>query len=155
VLTLELSQSAPLSDSGLQIDFPTGWTVRSQGPTTLIEEHDHACDRHDGYCVVSDIRSADFMAAMGLPEDATNQDLLELNRGFFGWEELSEPQEGTVFGVPALGLRYADDGVWGYIWTGLFEGGAFLINVSSASAEALDKILPTFEAMLASVTPIE
>jgi hypothetical protein len=149
--TLELTQTTPLGASGYSIDYPAGWTARTQEPTTYIEEQAGACERQDGFCVVHDLRSLDFMRAMGLPENASTEEMLALNREFFNWEELSEPAETELFGAPAVGLRYHDDNVWGYIWTGLADEGAFLINVAAPSEAGLDEILPTFEAMLESI----
>lgn len=149
----DLPQTTPLTDSGFQISYPAGWVVRTNGSTTLIEEHANACDRHDGICVVHDHLSIATLLEMGLPQQANLDAMLVLNRHFFTWKELAEPEETEVFGVPALGVRYYDDGVYGYILMGYVNDEGFLLNVSAPSEEGLDEILPTFTAMRASITP--
>src|SRR5690606_27423400 len=91
---LPLDQTTPLGDSGFQIDYPAGWTVRTQGPTTMIEANAGACELHNGYCIAHDQRILAYMQSLGLPENPTAEDLLALNRTFFYWEELSEPETG-------------------------------------------------------------
>lgn len=146
-----LGQTTPLTDSGFTIDYPAGWLARANGSATLIEEHPNACDLRDGICVVHDHLNMATLSAMGLPQQANLQAMLVLNRHFFAWKELTEPEETEVFGVPALGLRYYDDGVHGYILMGYVNDEGFLLNISAPSAAALDEILPTFAAMRASI----
>jgi hypothetical protein len=149
----DLPESASLTDSGFKISYPAGWVVRSNGSTTLIEEHANACDLHDGVCVVHDHLSMAALAEMGLPEQANLQAMLVLNRHFFTWKELTEPEETQVFGAPALGLHYYDDGVYGYILMGYVNNEGFLLNIAAPTEEGLEQILPTFTAMRASITP--
>jgi hypothetical protein len=148
-----LAQTTSLTDSGYKISYPVGWVVRTNGSTTLLEEHANACDLHDGLCVVHDHLSMAALSAMGLPEQANLQAMLVLNRHFFTWKELAEPEETQVFGVPALGLRYYDEGVYGYILMGYVNNEGFLLNVSAPTEAGLDQILPTFTAMRASISP--
>jgi hypothetical protein len=146
-----LAESTPLSDSGFKISYPAGWVVRTNGSTTLIEEHANACDLHDGVCVVHDHLSMAALSTMGLPEQANLQAMLMLNRRFFSWKELAEPEETQVFGVPALGLPYSDNGVYGYILMGYVNNEGFLLNISAPTEAGLAQILPTFTAMRASI----
>jgi hypothetical protein len=118
----------------------------------LIEEHASACDLHDGVCVVHDHLSIAMLSQMGLPEPVSLQGMLALNRRYFTWKELAEPEETEVFGVPALGVRYYDDGVYGYILMGFLEYSGFLLNIAAPTEAELDEILPTFAAMRASIT---
>jgi hypothetical protein len=148
-----LAETTLLTDSGFKISYPAGWVVRTNGSTTLIEEQANACDLHDAVCVVHDHLSMAALSAMGLPEQANLEAMLVLNRHFFTWKELAEPEETQVFGVPALGLRYYDDGVYGYILMGYVNNEGFLLNVSAPTEAGLDQILPTFMAMRASITP--
>lgn len=147
-----LPETTPLTDSGFTMSYPAGWVARANGSATLIEEHANACDRHDGVCVVHDHLSMATLTAMGLPQQANLQAMLVLNRHFFTWKELTEPEETEVFGAPALGLQYYDDGVYGYILMGYVNEEGFLLNISAPTEEGLEQILPTFEAMRASIT---
>lgn len=146
-----LPETTPLTDSGFTISYPAGWVVRTNGSTTMIEEHENACDLHDGVCVVHDHLSIAMLSEMGLPEPVSLRGMLELNRRFFTWKELAEPEETQVFGVPALGVRYYDDGVHGYILMGFLESEGFLLNIAAPTESALDEILPIFTAMRASI----
>lgn len=148
-----LAQSTSLTDSGFKISYPAGWIVRANGSTTIIEEHANACDLRDGICVVHDHLGLAALSEMGLPEQANLEAMLMLNRRFFSWKELTEPEETQVFGVPALGLRYYDDGVYGYILMGYVNNEGFLLNISVPTEAGLEQILPTFTAMRASIAP--
>ena len=147
-----LAETTPLTDSGFTMSYPAGWLARANGSATLIEEHPNACDLHDGVCVVHDHLSMAVLTEMGLPQQANLEAMLVLNRHFFTWKELTEPEETQVFGVPALGLSYYDDGVYGYILMGYVNDEGFLLNISAPTEAALNQILPTFAAMRASVT---
>lgn len=146
-----LSQSTPLTNSGFTISYPEGWVVRTNGSTTLIEEHVNACELHDGICVVHDHLSLAMLFEMGLPQQANLQAMLVLNRAYFTWKELAKPEETEVFGVPALGVRYYDDGVYGYILMGYVNNEGFLLNIAAPTEAELDQILPTFTAMRQSI----
>jgi hypothetical protein len=146
-----LPETTPLTDSGFKISYPAGWVVRTNGSTTLIEEHANACDLHDGVCVVHDHLGMAALAAMGLPEQANLEAMLMLNRRFFTWKELGEPEDTEAFGAPALGLYYADDGVYGYILMGYVNNEGFLLNIAAPTDAGLVEILPTFTAMRASI----
>jgi hypothetical protein len=147
-----LAETARLTDSGFKISYPAGWVVRANGSTTLIEEHANACDLHDGVCVVHDHLNMATLSAMGLPEQRNLEAMLVLNRHFFTWKELAEPEETQVFGVPALGLHYYDE-IYGYILMGYVNDEGFLLNLSAPTEAELDQILPTFTAMRASIVP--
>jgi hypothetical protein len=149
---LDLGQSVTLGDFGFEMEMPAAWTARVQDSATLIEASPGACDSRTDDCITHDYRSLDFMRAMGLPEDAAVEDLMALNRDFFSWEELSEPEPAELFGEPALGIRYFDE-VYGYLYTGLRGDQAFLLGVASPTAEGLDAILPTFRAMIDTIRP--
>jgi hypothetical protein len=146
-----LAQTTALTDSGFKISYPAGWAVRTNGSTTLLEQHANACDLHDGACVVHDHLSMAALSVMGLPQQANLQAMLVLNRHFFTWKELSEPEETQVFGVPALGLHYYDDGVYGYMLMGYVNNEGFLLNISAPTEAGLSELLPTFTAMRASI----
>lgn len=153
--TPALPETTSLTDSGFKISYPEGWTVRTNGSSTLIEQRANSCDVNNGACVVHDHLSMAALSEMGLPVQANLQAMLVLNRNYFTWKELTEPEETQVFGVPALGLRYYDDGVHGYILMGYVNNEGFLLNISAPSAKELDEVLPIFTAMRASITPDE
>jgi hypothetical protein len=107
----------------------------------------------EGYQIRHDHRDAAFMASIGLGEESTVQDLVELNKGFFEWQEPVEVSETTAFGAPALFARTCDDEGMGYSVMGFVNDEAFLLSLGAPSEEALDAFFPTFERMLASVAP--
>jgi hypothetical protein len=150
-----LSQTTALGRFGFLISYPEGWVVETYGVTTMIQPTAGTCDRKDGPCIVHDFRDAETMMAMGLPESPVAADVVELNRKFFDWEELSEPEASAAFGSEALGMRYSDDGVFGYILTGVLDKDIWMLNVSAPSEEALEELMPTFEAMLETIQPVE
>jgi len=149
-----LTQTAPLTTTGFKIGYPAGWVTRNNGgSTTFIEERANTCDNHDGVCVVHDHLSMDALTGMGLTKPGDLQALLDLNRHFFSWKELGDPEKTQLFGAPALGLRYFDDGVYGYIVMGFVNNEGFILNISAPTQAGLDQVLPTFTEMRASIAP--
>src|SRR5687768_16805649 len=81
-----LAQTTSLTDSGFKISYPAGWVVRTNGSTTLIEEHANSCDLNNGVCVVHDHMSMAALSEMGLPVQANLDAMLVLNRHYFTWK---------------------------------------------------------------------
>lgn len=159
----ELGESYEFAGFGFSIAIPAGWHADTRGTVTMINEleSDHATAFRDepppleGYQIGLDHRNAAFMAGIGLGEDPTLQDLFELNKEFFEWQEPVEVSESEVFGVPALAAKAFDGEDWGYTLMGFVNDEAFLLGYGAPSEEALDGFLPTWEQMVASIVPTE
>ena len=94
-----------------------------------------------------------FMQELGLPENPTLDDLLELNRGFFEWDESLEVTELEIFDVPAYSVETGDGSSWGVNLMGIRGDEAFLFGFGAPSEEARAAFLPTWDRMLQSITP--
>ena len=93
------------------------------------------------------------MASIGLDEEPTLQDLFELNKNVFEWQEPIEVSETEVFGVSALAARGCETDFCGYSLMGFVNDEAFLLFTGADTEEKLDAFLPTFEQMVASIAP--
>ncbi len=161
---LALTQTHEIAGLGFSIDYPAGWFADSQAPATLISQlevdHEQAFSDSDspqvGIVIAFDHRDIDFMRSIGLPADATMTDLVQLNAGFFEWQEPFEVVDTEVFGVPAASVRTVDDNGFSTVTLQGFIGEEmFLLSiVAPPPGEVLDDFLPTWEAMLASIEPI-
>ena len=156
-----LGDSYIIDDFGFSIAIPAGWHADTREPITIINEleSDHSTafqgqpPQREGYEISLDHRDASFMAGLGLGEDPSLQDLLELNKGFFNWQEPIEVSETEAFGAPALAVKAFDGEDWGYGLMGFVNDETFLLSLGAPSEEALDAFLPTFEQMVASIAP--
>jgi hypothetical protein len=159
----ELTETHVLSNFEYSLDYPSGWLADSRAPVTFIseleEDHEQALRDADfnvqGYQVIFDYRGMPFMQSIGLPVSPTLDDLLELNQGFFGWQEPIDTSELEVFGVPAYSVETYDGSTWGVSVMGLREGEAFLLGFAASSEEARDAFMPTWDRMLQSISPSE
>jgi hypothetical protein len=157
----ELDETYVIPGFGFSMAIPAGWHADTRGEVTLINEleSDHATafredpPPREGYQISLDHRDAAFMAGIGLGDDATLQDLLDLNKDFFDWQEPLEVSESEAFGVPALAARHFDGEEWGYAVMGFVNEEAFLLGFGAPSEEALDAFLPTWQQMVASIAP--
>ncbi len=109
----------------------------------------------EGYQVSFDHRDMPFMQGLGLPDNPTLDDLLELNRGFFDWPDSIEVTELEIFGVPAYGVETYDGSTWGVNLMGIRGDEAFLFGFSAPSEEARAAFMATWDRMLQSISPAE
>ncbi len=117
----ELTETHVFSGFEFSVDYPAGWLADTNAPTSIIseleEDHELSLLEEDfdaqGYGISFDHRDIPFMQELGLPDNPTLDDLLELNRGFFEWEESIEVTELEIFGVPAYGVETDDGSDWG------------------------------------------
>ena len=159
----ELSETQVLQGFGHSIDYPAGWLADTQVPVTviseLVEDHQKALRQDDfdgkGYQIIFDHRDMAFMEGIGLPQDPTLDDLLDLNKEFFEWQEPIEVTEQELFGVPTYGIETQDGSSWGISLMGIRDGEAFLLTLGAASEEARDAFRSTWERMLESISPTE
>lgn len=159
----ELTETHVLHNFEYSVDYPSGWLADTRAPVTLISEleEDHQLALQDadfdvqGYQVNFDYRGMPFMQSLGLPESATLDDLLELNRDFFGWQQPIEASETEVFGVPAYTVETHAGSTWGVSMMGIRKGEVFLLGFLASTEEARDAFIPTWDLMLQSISPAE
>jgi hypothetical protein len=161
---LALTETHEISDFGFTIDYPAGWFAASRKPNTVISQlgvdFQRVITDNDelpttGITITHDHRGTAFMRSIGLPADASIEDLVQVNAGFFEWQEPFEISETEIFGMPAVSVRAVDGkGDSGVALQGFIGEEVFLLTVVAPSDEALDAFLPTWEAMLASIRPV-
>lgn len=159
----ELTETHVVSDFEFSINYPSGWLADTRVPVTIIseleEDHEQALRQADftvqGYQVTLDHRGIPFMQSIGLPESPTLDDLLELNRGFFDWQDSIEVTELEIFGVPAYSVETSDDSIWGVALMGIRGDEAFLFGFGAPSEAAKEAFMPTWDLMLQSITLTE
>ena len=157
----ELTETHVFSGFGFSVDYPAGWLTDTNAPASIISEleadHEIGIQETDydlqGYQISFDHRDMPFMQDLGLPENPALDDLLELNRGFFEWDESIEVTEVEIFGVPAYRVETDDGSDWGVSLMGIRGDEAFLFGFGAPSEEARAAFMPTWDRMLQSTTP--
>jgi hypothetical protein len=158
---LKLSETYTFPSFGFSIDYPAGWSVETRDTVTIISELESDLQNAfqedpppiEGFSLSLDQRSLSFMRGLGLPEEATLEDLLDLNQGFFDWQEPLDIVETEAFGAPALSIMTSDGEVSRNTLMGYAGDRAFLLQFSAPSDQALTDIAPTWNQMLASIQP--
>ena len=159
----ESSNTHVFAGFGYSIDYPDGWLADTRGAVTTISElrKDHRRAFRGGGFDLAGIsislehRDINFMEGIGLPENATIDDLLELNTNEFDWQ-VSDVSETEIFGVPALRVELGDDSTDVRImYMGFIEDEAFLFGVGAPSQDALDDFRPAWEAMLDTIQQVD
>ena len=155
----DLTETLQFTDFGFSIDYPAGWFTVTEPPVYIISqfESDATTDVStvEGVKVTLDHRSLSFMQGIGLPVEATIDDLIDLNIGFFNWE-MVESEDVQLFGVDARRTLFNDpfgNVLWAY--QGFINDGIFLFELAVPSEDALNDFLPTWEAMLDSIQPLD
>lgn len=93
---------------GYSIDYPEGWTARTQGCYTAFTELEidnprafSGSSSYEGFAVGFEHRTRDFLENLGLEEEATLAQLLAFNSSFFDWDT-RDLEEITLFSEPAI-----------------------------------------------------
>ena len=156
----QLTETYALTEFGFTIDYPAGWHTRRDGPTTIICESEEDVRRLQidnaavsGYCILHEHRGMSFMHSIGLPVDATIEDLFQFNLDFFGYQD-PQVTKTTLFGAPAIQVITVDDTGPTLEVTGFLAEEAFLLSLQAPTTDALDTFLPTWAAIVASIAPI-
>jgi hypothetical protein len=160
---LELSETYTFPGFGFTIDYPAGWSVETQGTVTIISELESDLKKAfqedappiEGFSLSLDQRTLSFMRGLGLPEEPTLEDLLDLNQGFFEWQEPLDVVETEAFGAPALSIMTSDGEVSRNTLMGYAGDRAFLLQFSVPSDQALTDVASHWNQMLASIQPAE
>ena len=157
-----LSARVDLADFGFSIAHPAGWLVKGEGPNLAISEtaddHENALENDTipttGYVIGFDHRAMPFLRSIGLPEEATLQDLLEMNASFFDWPDSLEVTETELFGAPAMAVKTTDEaGNWTHYLMGFVDEEAYLLFLVAPDEDALETYMPTWQRMLDSIEP--
>jgi hypothetical protein len=155
-----LTETYTLTEFGFTIDYPAGWHTGRDGPTTIICELEEDVrrlqidnDTVSGYCILHEHRDMRFMRSIGLPVDATIEDLFQFNSDFFGYQE-PEVSASTLFGAPAIQVITVDETGPTLELTGFLDDEAFLLSLQAPTTDALDAFLPTWAAIVAAIAPV-
>ena len=149
--SVELTRTQVFAEFPFSIAYPEGWTVEINVPATIIRQFPEDSPRRaEGYSVSLDHRDLAGMYAMGLPENPTLEDLLQLNNTFFGWGVLT-----AAFGAPALVIEAKiSEGVVSMVM-GFVGGEAYLLMLRAPTQEAFDDFRLVWAGMLDSIQPVE
>ncbi len=158
-----LSETHTFPGFGFSIDYPAGWSAESRDTVTVIDELESDLSTafqdngppNQGAGISLDQRTMAYMTGIGLAEEPTLEDLFDLNKGFFEWQESVEPEEAEAFGEPALAVRTSSSDTWSYTVMGYANDRAFLLHFSAPTEKELDELMPTWEQILASIQPVE
>lgn len=104
--------------------------------------------------IVFDHRNITLLESWGLPENATLDELLQFNINEISGMSNPEISETTLFGVPAVRAKFYEV-QWYIEYAGFINDEAFIFGVEAPSEEMLENFLPTWELILASITPVE
>jgi hypothetical protein len=159
---MQLNETFQFPGFGYAINHPTGWTVNTCPPAFVIAadpvDAEQFCSSDappSDLAMGFDHRDLNFMRSIGLPADATLDDLVALNQREFS-QEIVDEIETMLFGVPARRVRVTyDQGAAGIAYAGYLDDEVFLLICDAPTAEALDRHLVTIEAMVASLRAIE
>ncbi len=162
----DLTHTHEITGFGYTIDYPPAWFANTRNTVTVIAELEEDVEQalasdtpqpFAGVTIQLDHRPLSFMEDLGLPSDnPTNEDLLELNIGLFEWTEIVDRSQVTVFGVPAFAVRATSR--FGQPMVAVQavrpdEDDIFLLTIKAPTEVALLEVLPTWEAMMASIRP--
>ena len=158
-----LAETYTFPGFGFSIDYPAGWSAETRDTVTVIAElkSDLSTAFQDdgppdeGAGISLDQRTLVYMRGIGLGEEPTLENLFDLNKAFFQWQESVEPQEAEAFHSPALAVSTSNDEAWSHTLMGYANDRAFLLQISAPSEEKLDDLMPTWEQILASIQPVE
>lgn len=158
-----LTETHVITGFNFSIDFPEGWFSSTEDTVTWISETRRDFDRRhepnhklEGIGIVLQHEPLSFLEELGLPSDApTLDDLFALNIGALTGMTNPIVTESTIFGVPALRSEYYEEDHWDISYAGYINNEAFFFLVSAPSEEMLENFKPTFDLMIASITPID
>ena len=160
---LELTETHIITGFNFSIDYPEGWIAATEGPLTYIAEFQTDFDQRKnfdwefvGIGIVLEHRPLSFLRELGLPPGTpTLDDLFALNIDELTGMTNPNITEATIFGVPALRSEYYEEDSWDISYAGFINNEAFFFIVGAGTEEMLNDFKPTFELMIASITPID
>jgi hypothetical protein len=161
--TLALSATYTFPGFGFRIDHPADWFVETRDTVTaMAESEDDVAERFrdtppspEGLGLNFDHRDQAFMSSIGLAEDPSLADLLELNKEVLEWPEDVEAEETELFGFPALKVKVSQGDGYFYRFMGFASDRAFLLSLIAPTEQELDDQTATWNQMLDSIQPVE
>jgi hypothetical protein len=161
---IELTQTHEIAGFGYSIDYPSGWSARTDETVTAIAETAYEVQQRFSNSdapftaarVSIDHRTVAFLQSIGLTvDDPSPEDLLEFNISELGWTNVRDRIEVELFGAPAVAARIKDNdtGNPGVVYQGVRSdtGEIFLVTFGAPTDEELDALLPVWETMLMSI----
>ena len=141
-----------------EMDYPDGWTIRSDNPVTWLEEIENDSNNLDigrpveGVVITLDHRTVAFLESIGAEiVDRSPEEMVALNQQFFGWE-MTNVEAVQIFGVNAMRAETQDNSGSHLVYQGFLDDDhAFLIDIVATDEDALAEFLPTWDLMLASI----
>ena len=102
-----------------------------------------------------DHRGTSDPVADDLPEDATLDDLVDFDTRALGWEEIRERSRTQLFGEPAARVQVTNaSGHPVIVIQGFAHDQIYVLTFGAPTETDLEQSLPTFEAMIESLTPV-
>lgn len=158
---IDLSETHTVRDLGFSIDYPTGWHAGTRETVTNISElevdHKQNFGGHvppQGPVIIIDHRDLQFMEEeLGLPSDASIQDLLEFNIAYFGMPE-PEVSETEIFGNRALCASSEKALEWVMKCGGFISDEVFLVSVKAPTEQEFTQLLAIWEQMRMGIRPV-
>ncbi len=158
-----LSETYVFPEFGFSIDYPAGWSAETRDAFTVISELESDLQNafqegstpSEGFGLSLEQRPLSFMQGIGLAVGASLEDLFDFNKGFFEWQEPIELIETEAFNAPALSVIATTGDDWSYTLMGYADDRAFLLQFSVPDEQSLNNMMPTWEAMLASIHAVE
>ena len=159
---LELSETHVFPDFGYSIDYPADWVAGTKNNLTIISELEEDQERifsddssPQGYYVTLDYLDIERLYDLGLRQNPTLRDLLRFNILFLGMPQPRETRQISLFGVPTLRVKAAEEDQWGVAYFGVKDERFFLFVFTAVSEEALDEFMPTWNQLLEGIKPVE
>ncbi|MGI9623324.1 MAG: hypothetical protein ACR2PK_10850 [Acidimicrobiales bacterium] len=145
------------------IDYSSGWSAETNGVFTQIAPTEEAFTRVDGEVGPAEGLGVGLIhqtaESLGLGSDGvTLEDLVEFNIGALGWTDVRDLAEVEIFGSQAIRARVTGPEGREFIYyqgVSADTGELFLLGFGAPTSEILDEFLPTWDAMVESITATE
>ncbi len=159
---LELTETHVFPNFGYSIDYPAGWVTGTKNNLTIISELEEDQERifsddssPEGYYVTLDHLDIERLYDLYLSQNPTLRDLLRFNILFLGMPQPRETRQISLFGVPTLRVKAAEEDQWGVAYFGVKDERFFLFVITAVSEEALDEFMPTWNQMVESIKLVD
>lgn len=162
-LPTEVTETHSIPGFGYSIDYSSGWTAETNGTFTQIAPTDEAFTRVAGEVGPAEGLGVGLLhqtaVSLGLdPENVTLDDVVEFNINAVGWADVRDLTEVEIFDSPAIRARVTgSEGREFIYYQGLKADTSelFLLGFGAPTSEILDEFLPTWDAMVESITATE
>lgn len=148
---LELDETQTILLTDFSIKIPAGWTPQPDQPNIVYELADDVTsgDTAKGALIVA---YEEELAAAELTDESTAVDYAAFNQTYYALTEPVRSEEFIILGQPAITLRGTEEGgQWTLLTQTIINGKAVTLGIVTNSEEELDKLEPTWIAMLRSI----